>query len=108
MKLRLIFGEESLTREINWWKDVKEFPHLISYGGSNYGWYMYEISNLSWVTYDLHFSKVPEYDKLYHASAPTVDELTSGWGVSRCECGADKTDFPQVHMFYCPKWKDIM
>lgn len=105
MKLKLQFGMNEPRREANWHRRIDEFPTLVLYKNSKWEFVMYQRDDTKESEYILFFSMVKSYDPNWHANTyESIDYcLDSGWG-GKCECGAAYTSFPQLHMFFCPKW----
>jgi hypothetical protein len=104
MKLKIELGMGGLIRYGNWYKALQDFPKVIAHGGSNWEWISYDADKSGQADYSLIFGKTSSYSSYYGVDAPMLDTvLDTGWG-SKCECGSAYTSFPNVHMFYCPKW----
>lgn len=105
MKLILQFGINEPKRQINWWNQIKEFPHLVLYKGKKWEFVMYDEDPSKQVDYICMFGEIQSYDPNWHATiyADISGYLDSGPG-GKCECGSIYTSFPQSHMFFCPKW----
>lgn len=102
MKLLLTFGKDK--EEVDWYQTIQDIPRIISYKGINYEFVLYDRHHYyDWVCHFGKYSAYPGY-------VPTFEGL---FGHTRnlratCECGAKHTAFPQVHMFFCPLWMDVM
>lgn len=105
MKLRLQFGLIEPKRDINWWKRPEDFPHLVMYKNKKWQFAMILDDPTHKVDHVCVFEEVQKWDAAWHATTyEEVDHLfDTGFG-GRCECGAVYTSFPDIHMFYCPKW----
>lgn len=108
MRLSLKFGMAEPTRQCNWWQHITKFPYLVLYKGRKYEFVMYDEDPSGQVDYICRFSEVPSYDPNWHATIyQDIDHLfDEGYG-EKCACGAAYTSFPQIHMFFCPKWSKI-
>jgi hypothetical protein len=101
MKLRIKFGLNSVEKEVEWFKDLMDFPKLIRYDGKKWEWATYDGSK--YAGYDLLFSQVATYDPTYYADMQSFEELFE-WNSTKCCCGAAYTSFNWDHMRMCPKW----
>lgn len=105
MRLRLQFGSTEPLREMNWHKGVKEFPNLVIYKNKKWEFFAYDRDPLNIVDYQLVFTELPSYHPNWHATVyENIDHLLAPALKGDCECGAAHTDFPQIHLSYCPKW----
>lgn len=105
MRLRLQFGLNEPLKEINWWKGVKEFPNLVIYKDKKWEFFAYDKDPSNLVDYHCVFSEVPTYDPNWHATVyENIDYLLGSSIKGECECGAVHTEFPQIHLSFCPKW----
>jgi hypothetical protein len=105
MKLKLQFGLNEPAREVNWWQQVTDFPHLVLYKNKKWQFEMYGPDQTNQVDQICYFSEVASYDPNWYATTyqDISGWLDNGYG-AKCECGAIYTSFPQAHMFFCPKW----
>lgn len=105
MKLGLRFGLAEPQRDVNWWQPIESFPVLILYKKAKWEFVMWGPDPSHRVEHICHFSEVQTYDPNWYATTYFDIEqlLNTGYG-SKCECGAAYTSFPQIHMFFCPKW----
>src|SRR5581483_8954716 len=104
MKLTLHFGLSGSKVEMNWWKEIKDFPYLVTYKDKKYELVIYEEDLTGASDYNCVFAGVQSYDPNWHATVYVSIESMMGYGGTKCECGAIYTSFPQIHMFFCPKW----
>lgn len=108
MKLKLKFGSNEPDKIVNWWEHVTKFPNLITYKGSKYEFVMYDVDESNQVDYICRFAELRSYDPNWHATIfVDIEYLVIDTMGSKCECGANYTQFSQIHMFYCPLWKKI-
>jgi len=107
MRLRIDFGTDEKDREsIHWYKELNDFPHLISHNRKKWEWAMYSPDDSNIFDYVLVYTEVPSYDPNYWAYSPTLDDIRSSpKNKAGCECGAEKTSFPWDHMRFCEEWK---
>lgn len=103
MKLRVDFGINGPRREVNWYQDIKQFPHLLKYESKNWEFVMYDRDPTAMFDYILMFSAIPSYHPNAYATAEDF-ELKFG-GRNGCECGSIYSSAPQFHMFFCPMWR---
>lgn len=107
MKLRVEFGINGSKREVNWYRDIEDFPTVISHDGNNWEWVSYEKDPLGHVDWILFFGMLRPHDSEYYSKVPSLDDITGGRMETGCQCGAIYTSFPWDHMRYCPKWSKI-
>ena len=103
MRLRVRLGL-NITKEVNWWNTIENFPHLISFKAVNFEWFMYEADPAKMVDFILTFAEVPMYSSKYKHECPSWELMFSPSGAD-CQCGAMYTCFPFDHMRFCPKWE---
>lgn len=102
MKLFIIFGYGTPKKEVNWYRDLMDFPKLIRYSGSKWEWAMYH--NIG-SDYELTFSQIATYDPNFYADMPGFEDMFEWGNVDKCECGAAYSGFTFDHMRFCKKWK---
>ena len=102
MKLNINFGLTGPKKEVNWYRELMDFPKLLSFNGSKWEWAMYnKIGN----DYELTFSQIATHDPSFYADMPSFETMFE-YGVSdRCVCGSAYSSFKFDHMRFCPKWK---
>lgn len=102
MKLIIKFGHDGPKRQVDWWRDVMDFPKLIKFEGKR--WERVISSGPYGGAYDLTYSQIPMYDPHYYDEMPSFEEMFE-WGSEKCQCGAVYTSFSWDHMRFCPKYK---
>jgi hypothetical protein len=100
MKLVVKFGM-SIKKEVDWYRDVMDFPKLLRFQGSKWEWAMY---NGSGQNYELTFSQIGSYDPSFYMDMPSFEDMFEWAGGDKCVCGALYTSFTFDHMRFCPKW----
>ena len=101
MRLTINFGHHGTKKEVNWYRDLMEFPKLIRFQGLKWEWAMY---NTIGEDSELTFSQIPTYDPNFYTDMPSFEDMFE-WGQSdKCVCGAVYTSFPWDHMRFCGKW----
>ena len=105
LKLQLQFGiPGGRKKNIEWKKELKEFPKIVKFEGKRWEWIMYDKSKTG-NDYDLAFGRISDETDLGGLPVPCIEEMfPDGWA-AKCECGAIYTSFPEEHMFFCPKWR---
>jgi hypothetical protein len=102
MKLVINFGHNGIKKEVDWYRQLMDFPKLIRFSGSKWEWAMYH--NVG-STYELTFSQIATYDPNYYVDMPSFEDMFE-WGVTdKCVCGAIYSSFQWDHLRYCPKHK---
>lgn len=108
MKLGLKFGLNEPLREVNWWQPVKDFYPLVKYKNKKWEFAFYQEDPSKKVDYICTFGEIQSWDPAYYVD--TYEDIermfNTGYG-PKCECGSIYTSFPQMHMFYCPRWRDL-
>lgn len=100
MKLIINFGL-SIKKEVNWYKDLMDFPKLIKFQGSRWEWAMY---NAIGSDYELTFSQIYSYHPHFYAEMPCFEDMFEWGNLDKCCCGAAFSSFPWDHFRMCPKW----
>lgn len=102
MKLRLQF--DGKIKEVDWWKDLMDFPRVVELDGNKWEWIMFDADADKHVEYNLMFGKVMNYNRESDLPIPSIDLMFGGYRQNICECGAAyDQSFPNVHLSYCPK-----
>src|SRR5208282_4593426 len=102
MKLTINFGHNGIKKEVNWYRDLMDFPKLIRFSGSKWEWAMYHnVGN----DYELTFSQIPTYDPNFYADMPSFEDMFEWANVDKCVCGSAYSSFSWDHMRFCPKHK---
>jgi hypothetical protein len=106
IKFRVDFGLTGDKKEVDWYKELDDFPRVLSYNNKKWEWVMYDRDLKGNVDYILTFGEMPTYSQNYWARAVDFDDIyvskSRPW---ECQCGANNTSFPWDHMRYCSKWK---
>jgi hypothetical protein len=102
MKLRIHLGQTH-KKEVSWWDRLDLFPSLLKYQGKNYEWFCYDTDPSGQVDSILNFSELPSYDPNYSVNCVLWTDMFKESELD-CQCGSIHTSFPQIHMFFCPKW----
>ena len=106
MRLKIILSKTGGEYTVVWPKMISDFPKFIQAHGHIYEFISYDASSNWDITYDCYFGEVT--NKLsYMGYVPIdLDELLYPNLYDKCECGAKyDRDFPNFHMFFCPKYK---
>lgn len=108
MKVRVDFGFHGPKREVNWYSDIRSFPSIFRFDGKYWEAQMFlEDANAN-VDYIILFSELKHFDPTYYTvKVEDFDRFFNNPFGDKCECGAIYTSFPQIHMFFCPKWSKI-
>jgi hypothetical protein len=102
MKLTINFGHNGTKKEVNWYRDLMDFPKLMRFQSAKWEWAMYHNTGPD---YELTFSQIATYDPNYYVDMPSFEDMFE-WGVNdKCECGAIYTSFAWDHLRYCKKYK---
>ena len=100
MKLKVRF--EYITKEVNWWRNVDDFPKLINFMGKNHKYIGARLdtnNNKDELVFSPTSSWDPEHTVVCSTWLDLFPEIPTG-----CECGAAYTSFPKHHMFFCRLW----
>ncbi len=101
MKLTLNFGLNGAKKQIDWYRDLMDFPKLIRFQNAKWEWAIY--SNVG-KDYELTFSQIPTYDPSFYVDMPSFEDMFEWGATDRCQCGAVYSSFSWDHMRFCPKW----
>lgn len=106
MRIKLILTHAS-DHIIDWPKDIHSFPKSIRAYGRIYEAMAYDKVDEFGILYEYHFSEISKHGSSYPWETPVdLDVLKySDDAYYGCQCGAKYTSFPQIHMFFCRKWK---
>lgn len=105
MKLTLQFGFNEPKRQISWWQEVGDFPHLVLYKGKKWEFIMYQEDPAKQVDHIFFFGEIQNYDPNWYATTYVdIDKYINDGAGDKCDCGAIYTSFKDKHMFFCPKW----
>lgn len=107
MKIRIEFGFSDGTENVNWYRDIADFPKLLRYQGDVYEFVMYAPTGYGHpADYIFNFSKT-KYYKARWEDIPVFRDMFGypSWD-SSCKCGAkhDKGN-PNYHYPFCDKYK---
>lgn len=100
MRIRINFGIID-TKEIDWPKDVSDFPTIVKFLGSNYEFVLYDDDITKTVDKIFYFSELPRYDPNYGVDCITWSEIANE-SPTTCECGSR---YGGGHFFYCKLWR---
>lgn len=103
MRLKLHFGLVK-SIEVNWYKDVSDFPHFVIYNGQKWEWFSYDEPPDDDIDMVLMFANIPHYDPNWHITMPKLEDVVL-ITVDECECGAKYGSFAWDHMRFCKRWK---
>ena len=84
MRLVISFGLTT-KKEVDWHRDVMDFPKLLRFQGKKWEWAMY---NGSGQNYELTFSLLSSYDSTFNMDMPSFEDLFEYGSYNKCECGA--------------------
>lgn len=102
IKIIISFGHEGPKKEVNWYRDLMDFPKLLKFQGLPWEWAMYyEVGK----DYELTFSKIPTYDPNFYVEMESFEEKFEWHNSDRCTCGAAWSSFSWDHLRYCGKHK---
>jgi len=99
MKITIHFGSEGPQKQINWWKELMDFPKALSYNNKKWEWSFYTTDPAGFSDYVLILSQIPSYDPHFYVDMVSFEELFGS--DFKCECGAKFSSFEWDHMFYC-------
>jgi hypothetical protein len=103
MRLKIQFGLINYD-EMDWWRPLEDFPHIIKYLGSNYEWVLYDKDLTGRVDMILVYSEISRHDPRYGISCTLWNDLNRSES-NDCQCGARfDRHFPNSHMMFCRKW----
>lgn len=103
MKLRVDFG--NLKKDVMWWKELKEFPLVISRGGQNWEWLCHDTDPAGVYDHILTFTPIRAYSAMGMFSPPTKFEEIWPESEYGCKCGAKfERGFEDSHYPFCPKY----
>src|ERR1035438_2985912 len=97
-KLTINFGLDGTKKQVNWYKDILDFPKLIRFQSKAWEWAIY--NSIGGTDYELTFSQVPSYDPNYYVDMPTFEDMFEYGKGDICECGAIYTSFSWDHLRY--------
>lgn len=108
MKLSLRFGHAEPNRTVNWWQPVQNFPYLVLHKNRKWEFAIYDEDPSKQVDYICHFKEIHPHNSLWsNTDYKNIDHLFDDGFGGPCQCGSAYTSFPQIHMFFCPKWSKI-
>ncbi len=112
MKVKILIAKDEHV--VEWDKNIKDFPNLVTYKNNYYEWIMYDQDSNN-CEYQLHFGKrrVESIPCDINGIPFPVPDLVSMFNLSifrydyevKCECGAETVYGPNTgHSQWCPKW----
>lgn len=108
MKLSLLIDDRQII--VTWNKPIVDFPSIVSHNDKYWQYLAVDDDKTGVVDKILYFGEIRKihlpidmYGKIHPVQA--LDEMFDLYSAFRaCECGAKFTEFPEVHLFMCPKW----
>lgn len=105
MRIRLILSHAG-DHIIDWPKDIHSFPKAIRAYGRVYEAISYDRIDEFGILYEYTFGEMKNGSAYPWETPVDLEVLKYGdetyYG---CQCGAKYTSFPQIHMFFCRKYK---
>lgn len=102
LRLTINFGHNGVKKQVNWYKDIMDFPKLLRFQGKSWEWAIYQNMGND---YELTFSQIPTYDPNYYTEMPSYENMFEFSGSDVCECGSAYSSFKFDHMMFCKLWK---
>lgn len=104
MKLRVDFGY--LRKETMWFKDLTDFPLVITKSGQNWEWLCHDIDPSGEFDHVLTFTLQSAFSALNMVGQPTKFEDLFPDDPYGCQCGAKyERGFENAHYGYCPRFR---
>lgn len=101
MKLIINFGYGGSKKQVDWYRDVMDFPKLLRFQGNKWEWAIYHNVGKD---YELTFSQIPTYDPNFYVDMPSFEDMFE-FNLDKCVCGSIYSSFAWDHLRYCPRWK---
>lgn len=102
MRLKVVFGLNSIEKIVIWDKALEDFPKMLTCDGKKWEWLSYNSPDGS--EYELIFTQIPTFDPNFYADMPSFESMFPA-KVIGCECGSKFSSFDWDHFRYCGLWR---